>query len=252
MNRVGRLCKAAIVYAFVAVTTLVGFGSLIIFGRFLSEPNPQVIGLGLNPAAGLALDALLCLIFFVQHSGMVRRSFRRWSERWIPPYLFGAVYTFASAGVLVLLCVLWQPTGSPPRVVEGVFREVLRVVSLFAILAFVWAIVSLGGFDVFGTGPILARFRQRDMVSPQLAVKGPYRWVRHPFYFLVIVLLWASPVVSTDRLLMNVLFTIWIILGARWEERDLIATFGDAYRRHQRAVPMLLPWKLPAKLGRLP
>jgi protein-S-isoprenylcysteine O-methyltransferase Ste14 len=71
--------------------------------------------------------------------------------------------------------------------------------------------------------------------------------VRHPFYSLAIVLLWASPVVSKDRLLLNVLFTIWIALGAQWEERDLTATFGDAYRRHQKAIPMLIPWRLPRK-----
>ena len=63
------------------------------------------------------------------------------------------------------------------------------------------------------------------------------------------VLLWTSPVVSTDKLLLNSLFTIWIVLGARWEERDLVATFGDAYRRHQRTVPMLIPWKLPEIVG---
>jgi methanethiol S-methyltransferase len=54
-------------------------------------------------------------------------------------------------------------------------------------------------------------------------------------------------VLSKDRLLLNVLFTIWIVLGARWEERDLTAAFGDAYRTHQRGVPMLIPWRLPAK-----
>ena len=72
--------------------------------------------------------------------------------------------------------------------------------------------------------------------------------MRHPFYFLAIVLLWSSPVIPADRLLLNALFTVWIVLGARWEERDLVAAFGDAYRLHQRAVPMLIPWRLPARV----
>jgi protein-S-isoprenylcysteine O-methyltransferase Ste14 len=82
-------------------------------------------------------------------------------------------------------------------------------------------------------------------------VSGPYRWVRHPFYFLVLVMLWASPVVSGDRLLLNALFTIWIVLGTRWEERDLIVQYGDAYRRYQAEVPMLMPWRLPAARPRV-
>ena len=39
---------------------------------------------GLSPLAAAFFDAALCLIFFIQHSGMVRRSFRKWSEQWIP------------------------------------------------------------------------------------------------------------------------------------------------------------------------
>jgi methanethiol S-methyltransferase len=250
MNRFVRLCKTAMVYGFVAVTTVVGAGSLFLFGRFLSEPSHQGPWSEVSPAVALGWDALLCLVFFVQHSGMVRRPFHRWLERFIPPYLHGAVYTFASAGALVLLCVLWQPADSSPRVVEGAARVALRVVSLLALLGFAWAIVSLGGFDVFGTGAVVARFRERGPVPPQLAVSGPYRWVRHPFYFLVMVLLWASPVISTDKLLLNVLFTVWIVVGTRWEERDLTAAFGDAYRQHQRAVPMLIPWSFPSSQPR--
>ncbi len=93
----------------------------------------------------------------------------------------------------------------------------------------------------FGTADLLARFRHRSPPPVPLTVKGPYRWVRHPFYFLVVVMLWASPVISADRTLLNVLFTAWIILGAHWEERDLIAQYGDAYRRYQAQVPMLMP-----------
>jgi len=118
-------------------------------------------------------------------------------------------------------------------------------VSLLAILGFLWAVVSLDRFDAFGTGAFLARVRRQDPTAPRLTVKGSYRWVRHPFYVLAIVLLWASPILSKDRLLLNTLFTIWIVLGAKWEERDLIAAYGDAYRLNQREVPMLIPWRLP-------
>lgn len=234
-------------YLSVGLTNLAGMASLAMFGWFLSRTRLGWTGLGMRPAAALAWDALLCLVFFVQHSGMVRRPFRRWLERWMPGYLHGALYTFTSGAALVLLCVLWQPADSAPLLPGGTIRWVLRGLSVLALLGFVWALVSLGGFDAFGAEAILARFRGRAPAIPRLQVKGPYRWVRHPFYFLAIVLLWASPAVSMDRLLLNALFTIWIVLGARWEESDLTAAFGDAYRRHQREVPMLIPWRLPAK-----
>ena len=40
--------------------------------------------------------------------------------------------------------------------------------------------------------------------------------------------------------------TVWIVLGARWEERDLTVQYGALYERYQKAVPMLIPWKPPA------
>jgi len=153
------------------------------------------------------------------------------------------LYTFASAFALALMCVLWQPVDATPLILDGPLNLLLRAVSLLALLSFVWAFISIEGFDAFGTGDVLARLRHRSRPPVPLAVSGPYRWVRHPFYFLVVVMLWASPVISGDRLLLNALFTIWIVLGARWEERDLIVQYGDAYRRYQAEVPMLMPWR---------
>ncbi len=234
------------VYAFAGLTVLTGVGSFVVFGKFLGGMGLGIFQFGLSPLAAAFFDAALCLIFFIQHSGMVRRSFREWSEQWIPSWLSRALYTFTSAFALVLMCVLWQPVDATPLILGDPLNLLLRAVSLMALLSFVWAFISIEGFDAFGTGDVLARFRHRSRPAVPLAIKGPYRWVRHPFYFLVLVMLWASPVISSDRLLLNSLFTIWIVLGTRWEERDLIVQYGDAYRRYQAEVPMLVPWRIPA------
>ena len=80
-----------------------------------------------------------------------------------------------------------------------------------------------------------------------LAIRGPYRWVRHPLYSLFLVLLWVCPDITADRLLLNTLFTAWIVLGTVLEERDLARDLGDPYRAYQRQVPMLVPWKVPGR-----
>ncbi|MDA8404990.1 MAG: hypothetical protein M0Z56_12485 [Desulfobacteraceae bacterium] len=56
-------------------------------------------------------------------------------------------------------------------------------------------------------------------------------------------MIWTQVSVTTDRLLFNGLWTLWIIVGAMLEERDLIASFGDAYRNYRSNVPMLIPYK---------
>jgi protein-S-isoprenylcysteine O-methyltransferase Ste14 len=46
-------------------------------------------------------------------------------------------------------------------------------------------------------------------------------------------------------LLLNGLWTAWMVVGTLWEEADLVAEFGDAYRSYRRAVPMLIPMTKP-------
>ena len=74
-----------------------------------------------------------------------------------------------------------------------------------------------------------------------ITVAGPYRWVRHPLYLFMILMIWFYPDLTRDRLLFNLLWTAWIVIGSWFEEIDLISEFGDAYCQYQKRVPMLVP-----------
>ena len=65
--------------------------------------------------------------------------------------------------------------------------------------------------------------------------------MRHPLYFLNLAAIWAYPDLTADRLVFNVLWTIWIVAGTLLEEKDLIREFGNKYLDYQRDVPMLIP-----------
>jgi protein-S-isoprenylcysteine O-methyltransferase Ste14 len=60
----------------------------------------------------------------------------------------------------------------------------------------------------------------------------------------MLVLFWSCPELTTDRLLFNIVWTIWVVGATVLEERDLTEDFGDAYRDYQAKVPMLLPRKI--------
>jgi len=219
---------------------LFGGGSLVVFAHFLFFGSLNPVNFGLGPVWVLLFDAGLSLLFFLQHSGMVRRKFRGWLTRLIPEDYFAAVYAIASGVVLLAVVLLWQEGALLVTAPPGILRWLLRLLFCLTVAGFLWCGMSLKYFDPFGVGPLLGRNRvQPEQVS--LTVRGPYRLVRHPLYLLSIVMIWSFPDLTSDRLLFNLLWTAWIIVGAWWEERDLAAQFGDAYRDYQRRVPMLVP-----------
>jgi protein-S-isoprenylcysteine O-methyltransferase Ste14 len=227
-------------YIIMTLSVLLGGGSfflLALMGSF------QLVHLGFASPVVLLWDAILSMAFFLQHSGMVRKAFRARMAVFVPQRYQGAIYSIASGVVLVFVVVLWQRSEIQLLRLEGLPLWIARGCSFLAILTFALSIHALGSFDPFGLRPIKSHMRgQSDQPLP-FAIRGPYRWVRHPLYFCVLVLIWASPELTGDRLLFNVLWTAWIIAGTIFEETDLLADFGDAYRDYQRKVPMLIPWR---------
>jgi methanethiol S-methyltransferase len=215
-------------------------GSVLLFALMGSF---QLVHLGFSNPVVLLWDAILSIAFFLQHSGMVRKAFRARMALFIPQRYQGVIYSIASGVVLILVVVLWQRSEIQLLRLEGLPLWIARGCSLLAILIFAWGIRALGSFDAFGLRPIKLHLRgQSDQPFPFM-VRGPYLWVRHPLYFCVLVLIWASPEITADRLLFNVLWTAWIVVGTILEEKDLLADFGDVYRGYQRKVPMLVPWR---------
>ena len=219
----------------------IGSGSLALFLYFLLFGTPFPIGIARSDAARLSFDALLCLAFFGQHSGMIRRGAKERLAKRIPSPYHPALYSIASGVFLLVLVLAWQPTADFLFRLQGPARWLSAAVASLAVAGFAWGVLSLRGFDPFGTLPLQAAVRGTTAPSSDFVARGPYRCVRHPLYLFMLLLIWSTPRFSTDQLLFNVLWTVWIVVGARLEERDLLRDFGQTYRQYQGSVPMLLP-----------
>ncbi len=230
---------------FLAASYLLGGGSLILWVIFLSRGALGIVDLGLDPIETLLFDAFLSLIFFTQHSLMVRSSFKRWMARRIDQVYHGALYAIASGIALLLVAVFWQGPLHTYVAISGTPGYLVHVVSLLALVGFIWGVKSLGSFDTFGSKPILQSLRGDLPPEPTpLMIRGPYRWVRHPLYLCCLMAIWAVQELTADRLLYNIMWTGWIVVGTILEERDLLAFFGTAYRDYQERVPMLIPRRI--------
>ena len=130
--------SVAYVVSFLAV--LFGGGSLMAFLLFLLAGSPELINLKLHTNEVLWWDAGLSMAFFIQHSGMVRRSVRQRLAHFLPLEYESAIYAIASGIVLLALIVLWQKSFPVFTVSRGVFRWLFYVVYLLSFTGFIWGI----------------------------------------------------------------------------------------------------------------
>jgi methanethiol S-methyltransferase len=122
------ITKKWIAYGMLGSAFILGTGSLLLFGIFLLFGSFNLVNLGLNNSAILWFDAFLCLVFFVQHSGMVRISFQQRLARLIPSIYGNAIYAISSGFMLFVLMIFWQTSldifTSPTGIIRWLFHIV--------------------------------------------------------------------------------------------------------------------------------
>jgi methanethiol S-methyltransferase len=236
-----RIKAKILIYA----TMSFGLGSLMLFYLFLFLGSFTILDLGLNTGQSLLLDGGLSLLFFLQHSIMVRQPVRKRLAKIIPDIFYSAFYALASGMALLIVMLFWQKTTEPLFTAEGSSYWLLRMLFFLCMGGFSWGTRSLGSFDPFGVKAVRRHMREKESAQMPLKVMGAYQWVRHPLYFFSLIMFWSCPVLTADRLLFNLMWTIWIFAGTVLEERDLVSEFGRQYQEYQKKVPMLIPYKLP-------
>jgi len=132
---------------------------------------------------------------------------------------------------------------------EPYFTPSLPVTNLLYILwvsAFTFALFAVRSYDntsFLGITQVLAKLKGEEYVyeKPILTKKGVLAVVRHPYYSASLVLIWARPLAVKD-LYLNILLTIYFILGTINEERKLKKEFGQEYLDYMKEVPALIPF----------
>jgi len=80
-----------------------------------------------------------------------------------------------------------------------------------------------------------------DEGTGRLMTGGMYRLMRHPLYSTGLVILWLAPQVTVNRLVLMVSLTLYLVIGAYFEERKLLRDFGSAYAEYKSRTPMFVP-----------
>jgi protein-S-isoprenylcysteine O-methyltransferase Ste14 len=75
-----------------------------------------------------------------------------------------------------------------------------------------------------------------------LIIGGLHRFVRHPLYLGAYLILWGGAT-GDFGLSTAVWGSVYLVIGAGFEDRKLLALYGDEFRDYKDRVPAVIPWR---------
>jgi protein-S-isoprenylcysteine O-methyltransferase Ste14 len=219
------------------------------FVQNIAVPKSIDSGIAGDLATSLLVNALLLGVFAVQHSVMARPAFKRVWTRVVPQAVERSTFVVFASLALILLFWQWRPLPQAAwSVADPAAAMLLQAVGWAG-----WGIVLLSTFlishwHLFGLTQGLAPLLGREPPAATFMTPSLYRYLRHPIYAGFVIAFWATPQMSVGRLVFAIATTGYILVGIWFEERDLVAQFGDRYRAYRENTGMLLP-KLRATRG---
>jgi protein-S-isoprenylcysteine O-methyltransferase Ste14 len=229
---------AAYATSVVALLYIIGFVSGLIVPKTIDSGAEALL-----PEA-MIVDFALISLFAIQHSVMARKQFKKWWTQFVPESVERSTYVLFSGLALILLAWQWRPI--PDVVWQIDHKQIAAAVMTLSLVGWVIVFTStflINHFELFGLHQVASNLVGRSMPAPRFRTPLYYQFVRHPIYLGLIIAFWATPRMTFGHLLFNAVTTAYIFIGILLEERDLVALFGDDYRRYKHRVSMLLPWR---------
>src|SRR5262245_6051884 len=240
MGRILAFVYGIAAYAVFFVTLLYAIG----FVGGLVVPKSIDSGAIVPAEEALIVNLLLLSLFAVQHSVMARPQFKRWWTRFVPVAIERSTYVLLASLALALLFWQWRPI--PAVLWQIADPQIAMVVTALSLVGWVLVLTStflINHFELFGVHQVANNLVGRDMPAMRFRTPVLYKVVRHPIYLGFIIAFWIAPTMTVGHLLFAAVTTAYILVGIALEERDLVDTFGDEYRRYRERVSMLVPWR---------
>ncbi len=235
----------ALLYGLVAYVAF--FGTILYAIGFVTAglvPKTIDTGPATPEAEAVIVDLLLMSLFAVQHSVMARPQFKQWWTRFVPQSIERSTYVLVSSLALLLLFWQWRPMPAAAWQIGN--PQIAMAVTGLSLLGWVIVFTStflINHFDLFGLRQVASNLVGSSMPEARFRTPLYYKFVRHPIYLGFIIAFWAAATMTVGHLLFAAVTTAYIFVGILLEERDLIAFFGDDYRRSKERVSMLVPWR---------
>lgn len=203
---------------------------VLVYGWRLRVAAPDT-GSTVRDAIG---NVALFTIFALHHSIMARTGAKAWLTRVVPADLERAVYVWIASILFLAVCWLWRPLPGTIWAVSGIAFWMLTAIQAAGVLLTLQAARLVGVWE-------LAGIEQPDRARPiEFRVSGPFAIVRHPIYLGWVLIVFATPEMTTSRLLFAAVSTAYLVAAIPLEERSLVDAYPEQYAAYQRRMR----WKL--------
>jgi len=197
----------------------------------------------MTPFLSALVILIACLVYGWVHSWMASLSFKRGMERVLGVQNAARFYRlifniFATISLLPILAMVPLLPDHRLYAIPIPWAWLALAIQGLAALALLVGVIQTGLLDFIGLGQLA---RSSPATKPEMVTGGLYRWVRHPLYTAGLVFIWLSPIMSSNLLALFVGLSVYLVIGAYYEERKLAREYGEAYRRYQQETPMFIP-----------
>ncbi len=186
------------------------------------------------------------LIFSIALWGFVHSVFASDGVKdWFAKVLGESIFRFYRLAynlfsVISILPSLWLWLVLPDVPVYQIPTPWVYLTTVGQSLAAVTLVIGVYQTDAFSFIGLRQLFAETQKVE-RFVTGGLYHWVRHPLYTAGLIFMWLIPVVSRNTLIFMICASLYLIIGAHYEERKLMRQFGSAYAAYKSSTPMLVP-----------
>lgn len=198
--------------------------------------------------------AVLWIVWCAIHSGMISVRATKYLKRRLGGQFrfYRLVFNLVAIVTLIPVILYSQSIQGPP-----VFRWEGFMIVFQVLLLTIGVLLFFAGAKHYDMLQFLGLHQIRTATSHSVLTEtgtldttGILGITRHPWYLATILFIWARGL-DASVLITNIILTIYLVVGTILEERKLLIDFGEDYRRYQKKVSMLIPFKyLKSKIQR--
>lgn len=198
------------------------------------------------PSSAYVILAMVTCAWCVLHSGMISVTVTRYLQQRTGQHfrLYRLFFNIIALLTLIPVIVYQQSLqGTALFSWEGYLRIIQILLIVSGIVLFLLGAKKYDACQFLGLSQLSTGNHSQSLASDgKLDTSGVHQFVRHPWYTGLLLILWARPL-DISTIVVNTVFSIYLLIGSGLEERKMVMEFGDVYRAYQKDVSILFPLK---------